>query len=60
MFHALQAKEREEQITRNTKVTFGVCKQSLPFRGHRDDYTATKSDNVQFRAKTDDVLQDYE
>lgn len=43
-----------------------VCfcgKQGLPFRGHRDDYTATDYENkgnfielVQFRAKTDEVL----
>ena len=66
-------KEREEQITRNTKVIKSllecVCfcaKQGLPFRGHRDDYTATESENkgnfcelVQFRAKTDNVLQNY-
>lgn len=66
-------KEREEQITRNTKVIKSlldcVCfcaKQGLPFRGHKDDYTAAASNNkgtffelVQFRAKTDDVLQKY-
>ena len=65
--------ERKEQITRNTKVIKSllecVCfcaKQGLPFRGHRDDNTATESDKkgnfcelVQFRAKTDEVLQNY-
>ena len=46
-------KEREEQITRNTTVIKSllecVCfctKQGLPFRSHRDDYTAVTTDNT--------------
>ena len=59
-------KEREEQITRNTKVIKSllecVCFCAKQLFGD----TATESDNkgnfcelVQFRAKTDAVLQNY-
>ena len=38
-------KEHEEQVAQNTRVlkTLFECvgKQGLPFRGHRDDYSAT-------------------
>lgn len=66
-------KERKEQVARNTLVVksllecvFFCGKQGLPFRGHRDDYTASEEDNkgnfielVQFRAKTDEVLHSH-
>ena len=66
-------KEREEQIAWNTVVLKSllecVCfcgKQGLPFRSHRDDYSASEDDNkgnfielVQFRAKTDEVLRSH-
>lgn len=48
------------------ECVFFCGKQGLPFRGHRDDYTASEEDNkgnfielVQFRAKTDEVLHSH-
>ena len=66
-------KAHEDQVARNVKVMKSlpkcVCfcgKQGLPFRGHRDDYTSSESDNkgnfielVQFRSETDEVLRTY-
>ena len=66
-------KAHEDQVARNVKVMKSllkcVCfcgKQGLPFRGHRDDYTSSESDNkgnfielVQFRSETDEVLRMY-
>ena len=64
-------KTREEQIARNTTVMKSlfdcICfvgKRGLPYRGHRDDHTATEDDDkgnfidaVEFRAKTDEALR---
>lgn len=63
----------KNKIARNTVVLKSllecVCfcgKQGLPFRSHRDDYSASEDDNkgnfielVQFRAKTDEVLRSH-
>ena len=64
---------RKELVSRNTQVIRSLLKcvafcgkQGLSFRGHRDDSTASDSDNtgnfvqlVQFRAENDDVLRTY-
>lgn len=60
----------EDQVSRNIEVilwsVFAFVVKRSSFRGHRDDYTASESDNkgnfvelVQFRAETDDVLRKY-
>ena len=63
----------KELVSQNTQVIKSLLKcvafcgkQGLPFRGHRDDSTASDSDNtgnfvqlVQFRAENDDMLRTY-
>ena len=63
----------KERVSRNTQVVKSLLKcvafcgkQGLSFRGHRDDSTASNSDNtgnfvqlVQFRAENDDILRTY-
>ena len=66
-------KAHKEQVSRNAQVIKSLLKcvsfcgkQGLSFRGHRDDSTASDSDNmgnfielVKFRAENDDVLHKY-
>ena len=66
-------KAHKEQVSRNAQVIKSLLKcisfcgkQGLSFRGHRDDSTASDSDNlgnflelVRFRAENDDVLRKY-
>ena len=63
----------KDRVSRNTQVVKSLLKcvafcgkQGLSFRGHRDDSTASNSDNtgnfvqlVQFRAENDDILRTY-
>ena len=65
-------KSHKEQVSRNAQVIkslkcIAFCgKQGLSFHGHRDDSTASDSENlgnflelVRFRAENDDVLRKY-
>ena len=58
---------RNTQVVKSLLKCVAFCgKQGLSFRGHRDDSTASNSDNtgnfvqlVQFRAENDDILRTY-